>query len=160
MAAKHAWPDATSLPLLLYGLWTGLGIALILSGIAVYAVSLKVLNRGLRKGVLVTDGTFAIVRHPVYASWILLVLPGLSLVLNSWPLLVLPVIGYASFRMLIGIEDRYLASRFGAAYREYRLATGEIFPRLFHAGAPRQNTGAANAKSTAEDHVLEGGGHE
>jgi protein-S-isoprenylcysteine O-methyltransferase Ste14 len=77
---------------------------------------------------LVTTGVFALVRHPIYSSWIVLIFPGLALLCRSWPLLGASLAAYIVFKTSIGKEDEYLDRRFGSAYREYRSRVNEIIP--------------------------------
>lgn len=108
-------------------LWCA-AIALGVSGLAIYVWSLMLLNRALKTGRLITVGPYAVVRHPVYAAWILLILPSIALALASWPLLAAPVVAYVSFKALITREDRVLDNAFGDEYRNYRKDVPEIFP--------------------------------
>ena len=73
-------------------------------------------------------GAFALVRHPVYAAWIVFLLPGLGLLSRSWLLLVTPLVAYAVFKTLIAKEDDYLTERFGQPYLDYRARVREIIP--------------------------------
>jgi protein-S-isoprenylcysteine O-methyltransferase Ste14 len=70
--------------------------------------------------VLVTDGIFRFVRNPMYVGLILL-LAGLSVLLASDWMLVMtiglaPVLHFG----VVKREERYLAAKFGDAYRRYR----------------------------------------
>ena len=62
---------------------------------------------------LCTDGAFGLCRHPVYASWTVLLLPGIALLIGSWILLTIPVVMAAILRWLVREEEEYLAERFG-----------------------------------------------
>jgi protein-S-isoprenylcysteine O-methyltransferase Ste14 len=77
---------------------------------------------------LVTSGVFGIVRHPIYAAWIVFNLPGIALLCRSWPMLGAAVVAYAVFKLSIKREDDYLEQRFGQAYRDYRSRVNEIVP--------------------------------
>jgi len=84
----------------------------------------------LREGGLVTTGPFARCRHPLYATWILLILPGMCLLVGSWPVLTVPLVAYAAARVAVRQEERELASRFGAAYADYARSTPCLVPRF------------------------------
>lgn len=77
---------------------------------------------------LVTSGVYAVVRHPIYSAWIVLILPGLALLTRSWPLLLTPLVAYVNFKLRIHTEDEYLRRRFGQAYVEYRARVNELIP--------------------------------
>ncbi|MCK4472668.1 MAG: hypothetical protein KAW49_12890 [Anaerolineae bacterium] len=78
---------------------------------------------------LIQTGPLAIVRHPYYVSYVL-ILVGLSLaLLTYWPLIpaLCVVIGmYPTART----EEEMLIERFGEEYIEYRRKVGMFFPRL------------------------------
>jgi protein-S-isoprenylcysteine O-methyltransferase Ste14 len=69
---------------------------------------------------LLTRGFFAVFPNPMYAAYILAIVPGLALVLDSWLVLTGSVVLYALFRALVPAEDRWLKEQFGAQYEEYR----------------------------------------
>jgi protein-S-isoprenylcysteine O-methyltransferase Ste14 len=73
-----------------------------------------------RKQRLLTRGFFAVFPNPMYAAYILAIIPGLALVLDSLLVLTGLAVLYALFRALIPSEDRWLKEKFGAQYDEYR----------------------------------------
>ncbi len=58
--------------------------------------------------------------NPIYSSSIVFVIPGISLVLNWWPVLLTSVVMYVAQRMFIHAEDNALREKFGRQYEEYR----------------------------------------
>jgi protein-S-isoprenylcysteine O-methyltransferase Ste14 len=103
------------------------GPALLVAGAALIALGLAVLlSSGLRvltafRGQrLLTDGFFAVFSNPMYAAYVLAIVPGLALVLNSWLVLTGSAVVYVLFRVLVPGEDRWLRQMFGARYEEYR----------------------------------------
>ena len=106
-----------------------LGAGFLVSGTLVYVYSLWVFSRGYRNDQLVIDGPYSIVRHPIYAVWILLICPGTVLFFRSWLMLFVPLVAYISFKIYIHREDDYLKDKFGQAYLDYRSKTNEIFPK-------------------------------
>jgi protein-S-isoprenylcysteine O-methyltransferase Ste14 len=127
-AATRRWPGL----FLLHSVpWPALLIAgslLLLLGIALLASAIVFMMRGHSRDELVTWGPFSLCRHPLYAAWIVLILPGLALLTRSWPLLIMPLVAYAAFRLVIREEDDYLRRRYGAAYLEYRARVNELLP--------------------------------
>ena len=97
-------------------------------GAAIYAKALRTFNAGYGKGELVTEGAFSIVRHPIYATWIWLIIPGFVLFFRSWLLLAVPLVAYAGFKAFIHEEDEYLQRKFGQFYLKYRFRVKELFP--------------------------------
>lgn len=112
------WRSRVRLPLppvLLY--WAG-GILLAV-GIVLYAWSVRYLRRCRRRGALATHGPYAWSRNPIYASWILLLLPGIGFLSGTWPSLIPPLVAYLHFRRHIAAEETALRERFGRDYEAY-----------------------------------------
>lgn len=103
------------------GVLLALGMTLWLSG----GVTVM---RAYNRDELITTGPFALVRHPVYASWIVLNMPGLAILSRCWLLFGGSLVGYAVFKALIGREDEYLRKRFGQVYEDYRARVNEVLP--------------------------------
>jgi protein-S-isoprenylcysteine O-methyltransferase Ste14 len=79
---------------------------------------------------LITTGPFGYTRNPL-ALGCLLVAEGAQLWLGSLSAIVLaPVLLGALFIILLGVEERGLQRRFGAAYTEYRARVPFLIPRL------------------------------
>lgn len=131
------------------GKWlVGMGIVLLSLGTWAYIRALLVLNRALKTGSLAVGGPFAKARHPIYAAWLFLLLPGVGLVLRSWLVLSAAVVGYVSFRVLIGREEAEVAARHGDGYKAYcqfrrRLLPVPRYPRRM-AGDDRSAAGHEN----------------
>lgn len=85
---------------------------------------------------LVTRGPYRYVRHPVYASFVAIVI-GTALVFRSFVVGGLSVMLIVTGRWWANAEERLLASSegFGGAYRAYAARTGRFLPRL-RAGGP------------------------
>ena len=103
------------------------GTALWIAGAVLIAFGLfMLLSSGLRilkafrEGRLLTDGFFAVFPNPMYAAFVLAIVPGLALVLNSWMVLIGSAVLYCLFRIFIHGEDRWLRAKFGRPYEEYR----------------------------------------
>jgi protein-S-isoprenylcysteine O-methyltransferase Ste14 len=113
---------------------------LVVIGVVMWVLAAVSVMRAYNRDQLVTTGLFAVVRHPLYSAWIVLILPGLALLTGSWPFLLAPLVGYVAFKRLIHREDEYLRKRFGQSYVDYSLRVNEIIPipRLRHRHAPIQ----------------------
>jgi protein-S-isoprenylcysteine O-methyltransferase Ste14 len=72
------------------------------------------------RGELITTGPFAWVRHPIYTSVALLVLPWVGFLLDSWLGAALGLVLYAASRRYAPAEEAELAERFGPAWGRYR----------------------------------------
>mgnify|MGYP002641315750 CR=1 FL=1 len=95
-----------------------------------YISALRVLRRARAEGKLATTGLFARVRHPIYAIWMLLLVPGAGLVLRSWLVLTAPLLGWVAFRILIPREEAQMIQEFGEEYRTYSRTRNQLLPRV------------------------------
>ena len=109
---------------------------LVLGGVAAYISALLPLRKALRERRLLTSGLYSVVRHPLYASSILFVLPGVALLVRSWLLLPMPVVAYVAARVFIPAEETELHGRFGEDFDDYQGRTKPFFPRLWHRSKP------------------------
>ena len=79
---------------------------------------------------LIRKGPFAVIRHPLYTSYIL-ILSGLGMLFQVWWLL-LPIL-----LMVVGVyptakaEEASLTEQFGEKYENYRDAIGMFVPKFF-----------------------------
>jgi len=82
---------------------------------------------------LITNGPFALIRHPFYLAYSLAWLA--APVATHGPLIaVFAVIAITAYVVAARREERLLEDRFGEAYRTYKLGTGRLLPpvaRLF-----------------------------
>lgn len=125
--ATWMWPEVCRIDIL-PELAATAGLVLIGAGLLTWSVSVISVMKFYNEDRLVTSGLFAVVRHPVYAAWIVLIFPGLALMLHSWPVFIAPVLAYVIFRRLIRQEDDYLERRFGKEYLAWRSRVSELIP--------------------------------
>lgn len=111
-----------------HGVLLVIGVVLIAGGLVFYVVGLVALARAYNADALQTGGAFALCRHPIYAAWALFIVPGVVLLMGSWLGLATPVVMGIVTRVLVGKEERYLAARFGEAYRVYKRRVPAILP--------------------------------
>ena len=104
------------------------GIVVLAVGLVFYAATAKALLKGLKANRLMTTGPFRYCQNPLYAVMILLIVPGLALVLNSWIVLTASIVAYIIFKINIHSEYEEMEKFFGDEYREYRKKTPEFFP--------------------------------
>jgi protein-S-isoprenylcysteine O-methyltransferase Ste14 len=104
------------------------GALFVAAGVSMYLAALTNLRKGLRSRVLVTHGLYAIMRHPLYAASILLIIPGVALAVRSWLLLPMPVVAYVACRAVLPAEDDELLERYGKQFSQYRQRINALFP--------------------------------
>jgi protein-S-isoprenylcysteine O-methyltransferase Ste14 len=112
------------------------GIVLMVVGLVFYFATARLLLKGLKETRLITSGPFSICRNPLYVSLLLLIIPALSIILNSWLVMTSSLVGFILFKLFIKSEDKELEKFFGEDYLKYKRETPEFFP-LLHRTFPR-----------------------
>jgi protein-S-isoprenylcysteine O-methyltransferase Ste14 len=104
------------------------GLVFVITGSIMYFLTIPSLLKGLKETKLVTTGTYYLCCNPLYASILLFIVPGISLLMNSWPVLTTSIVAYISFKFFIKSEVAEMEKFFGDDYRKYRSETPEFFP--------------------------------
>lgn len=73
-----------------------------------------------KKGELATAGLYALFLNPMYTFQLLLTVPGLLLLLNSWLNLLAVLPAFVAFKVFVKEEQRHLEKEFGVQYAAYR----------------------------------------
>lgn len=134
--ALYLWsPLSWTLPI---GVWKYLGLAPLLSGIAIYFAGiwqqmsegegtpspLKHTNR------LVTSGLYARVRNPMYVAGVLFFV-GIAIFLRSGVLLAYAaIVAFVYYPLLVCFEEKNLERRFGSQFTDYCSRTPRWLPRV------------------------------
>ena len=82
-----------------------------------------------RKGRLLQEGIYRVVRHPRYLSQAIGVI-GNGLIINHAGMYILILALFLAGYVLMVLEERELVDRFGEAYREYQRKVPRLIPRL------------------------------
>ena len=104
----------------------GTGISILLIGIPFWLLSAITVKRAFESETFCTSGVFAICRNPIYAAWILFLMPGSLLFTRNPLLLTIPFIMYAVLRVVLPREEAWLEERYGAVYRDYKMTVPRI----------------------------------
>jgi protein-S-isoprenylcysteine O-methyltransferase Ste14 len=105
-----------------------LGIGFLFAGAALWLPAIVQLLAGFPKGKLVKTGVYAVCRNPMYSSFALFLLPGISFVTGTWVYLVVAIfIGWGISRY-IRPEEEKLKQVFGAEYETYMASVSRIIP--------------------------------
>jgi protein-S-isoprenylcysteine O-methyltransferase Ste14 len=96
-----------------------IGIILILLGIMMVISCARKLLNSFNSNLLMTDGLYKIFRNPMYAAYLLFIIPGICLLFNSWLVLTTIIINYILFTIFIRREHTYLQDKFGKEYEKY-----------------------------------------
>jgi protein-S-isoprenylcysteine O-methyltransferase Ste14 len=84
---------------------------------------------GTRKTALITDGLFRLIRHPIYAFSMLLMVCS-ALVVPTAPMIVVAAIHLTLMNLKARNEEHHLSAVHGETYQRYAARTGRFFPRL------------------------------
>jgi protein-S-isoprenylcysteine O-methyltransferase Ste14 len=104
-------------------------IFLIISGYLAMAGMKAVFGEVRESPVLVRKGVFAVIRHPIYMSEILLYL-GMLFFSTSLAAVGVWVVGIAFFHYISRYEEKVLLAQFGDEYRQYMKDVPMYLPRL------------------------------
>jgi protein-S-isoprenylcysteine O-methyltransferase Ste14 len=126
--ATYLWPEVCVIRVIPYPAFLLVGVVLLLIGIPMLIVAGRAAMMAYNSDKLATTGIFGLTRNPIYAAWIVFIIPGLMVLCRSWPLLLTPVVAYVSFKVWIRRENDYLEQRFGHDYQEYRARVNELIP--------------------------------
>ena len=88
-------------------------------GVIAWGWSVVLILTFVPKHELITTGPFAIVKHPLYTSVGLLVLPFAGILLGTWLGIVIGVALYVAARLFAPAEERELRSTFGPRWESY-----------------------------------------
>jgi len=108
-----------------------LGILLIGTGLIILLIPAVTIDKYFYEGKLCKKGVYAYLRHPIYASWISFIVPGIVILRGSILGITIPIFMYIIFRALIPIEEKYLIEKFGDEYFEYKSKVWAVFPKLW-----------------------------
>jgi protein-S-isoprenylcysteine O-methyltransferase Ste14 len=106
------------------------GTVLIVTGFTLFIIPAFVIDKYFEKGELATKGVYSIMRHPIYGSWIVFIIPGIVLLHGSVLGISVPVFMYFIFRIVIKKEEDYLLNKFGNDFKKYKKSVNAIFPTI------------------------------
>jgi protein-S-isoprenylcysteine O-methyltransferase Ste14 len=96
-----------------------ISIVLLVPGVALWLWAVALIILKAAKGQLITNGPYALVKHPIYTSVALLVLPWAGFLLNTWLGVPVGTALYVGSRLYAPEEEKLLAKTFGAAWDAY-----------------------------------------
>jgi protein-S-isoprenylcysteine O-methyltransferase Ste14 len=118
-------------------LWGAVGVILCAAGLVLAVVARRALGRNWSGEVttkvdhtLVTNGPYAVVRHPIYSSAFLMY-GGTALASGEIHALIGIALVAIAYARKIPMEEKVLAAEFGPAWTTYRNRTKSIVPFLF-----------------------------
>ena len=84
---------------------------------------------GARKTDLITDGLFGLIRHPIYAFSMLLMVCS-AVIVPTAAMIAIAVTHLTLMNLKARNEEDHLSAVHGETYRRYVARTGRFFPRL------------------------------
>jgi protein-S-isoprenylcysteine O-methyltransferase Ste14 len=97
-----------------------LSIVLLVPGTVIWGWSVAAILTKVPRGELITNGPYALVKHPLYTGVALLVLPWAGFLLDTWLGALLGAVVYLGSRLFSPNEEAELAQAFGPAWDDYR----------------------------------------
>jgi protein-S-isoprenylcysteine O-methyltransferase Ste14 len=88
-------------------------------GLAMWVRSGALILRKVPRGELITNGPYSMVKHPLYTSVALLVLPWVGFIFNTWLGAVIGIVLYIGSRIFAPAEEAALSKTFGVSWDEY-----------------------------------------
>jgi protein-S-isoprenylcysteine O-methyltransferase Ste14 len=107
---------------------TPLGYIFLAAAFALWLPAVIQLLIGFPKGRLVKTGAFAVCRNPMYSSFALFLMPGVSLVTATWGYLIVTVFMLWGISKYIRPEEEKLRQVFGAEYDGYLKSVSRVLP--------------------------------
>ncbi len=127
--ALHRYhPDTFSIHFIPYNILNVLGAFLLTIGIPFYIVAVVTGMKAYNQSILCTKGIYGLCRHPIYASWVVFLIPGIMFLMNSLIGLTTVPVMYISLRILVQKEDAYLERKFEDQFRKYKKSIPAVLP--------------------------------
>jgi len=124
-------PEYVHIDVIPYPWMVSAGGVLVIMGVLFLVRAAREFNTGFNQCRLVTSGVYGHVRNPIYAAWILFIIPGIGVALNSWIVIATALVAYVCFRWCIREEEIALEKAFGDEYRGYRERVPRLVPNPF-----------------------------
>jgi protein-S-isoprenylcysteine O-methyltransferase Ste14 len=96
-----------------------ISIVVLIPGLVLWIWSALLVLTKVPRGELITTGPFALMKHPIYTSVALLVLPWAGFMLNTWLGAAIGIALYVASRRYAPAEETALAERFGDRWDAY-----------------------------------------
>jgi len=128
LSVEFKYPEFLNIEYFDHVVFKYLGLFWLAAGFAFWIASVIIFLTNFKKGKLITRGTFAWCRNPVYASMIVFILPAFALIYHSGLIASIALVFYISFKISIHGESILLKRTFGNEYEIYKQSVNEIFP--------------------------------
>ncbi len=99
---------------------TVIALLMLIPGVTIWIWSVLLIVTNVPQKKLITHGPYAFVKHPLYTSVALLVLPWIGFLLNTWLGVVIGITLYIGSRLFSPQEEALLSKTFGPTWDAYR----------------------------------------
>lgn len=96
-----------------------ISIAFLIPGVVIWIWSVLLILVRVPRNELITNGPYALVKHPLYTDVSLLVLPWFGFLLNTWLGALIGIALYVGSRIFSPEEEKALSKTFGSAWDGY-----------------------------------------
>ena len=97
-----------------------ISLLMLIPGVTIWIWSVILIVTQVPQKKLITKGPYSLVKHPLYTSVALLVLPSIGFLLNTWLGALIGMILYIGSRRFSPEEEELLSKTFGTTWDEYR----------------------------------------
>jgi protein-S-isoprenylcysteine O-methyltransferase Ste14 len=104
------------------------GILLVSTGVFFWISAGILIKRAFERRLFVTLGVFRISRNPMYAGFIVFIIPGIAFIVNNLVILLISVVMFLAFKVRIGLEESYLRQEFGERFTRYEQEVAQLIP--------------------------------
>ena len=114
----------------LYWLFIGLAVVILLDAIFLWYAAVKIsdISKNIENNKLVSDGVYALVRHPIYSAWLQISIAIILFSQNIY-LFILPIIFWIILSIALAkTEEKWLIEKFGDDYVSYAKTTNRFIP--------------------------------
>jgi protein-S-isoprenylcysteine O-methyltransferase Ste14 len=98
---------------------TVISIIILILGAIIWLWSVFLILIKVPRNELITNGLYALIKHPIYTGVAMLVLPWLGFLFNTWLGVLIGIIMYIGSRIYSPQEEKILSQNFGVRWDEY-----------------------------------------
>jgi protein-S-isoprenylcysteine O-methyltransferase Ste14 len=104
------------------------GILLIAIGIYFWISSSILISKAFHSHRLETSGVYRLSRNPLYAAFIVFIVPGIALLCNDLLIFAASFAMFAAFKLRIAQEEEFLKKEFGKEFQQYAQNVAQLIP--------------------------------
>ena len=105
-----------------------IGILLAAIGIYFWISSALLISKAFPSHKLEISGVYRFSRNPLYAAFIVFIVPGIAFICNDLLILTASLTMFAAFKLRIGQEEEFLRKEFGEEFQQYAQKVAQLIP--------------------------------